>query len=276
MHFADIDTLQGHRPTVVLLHSSGSNARQWSALAQVLQRRCDVITPDFFGHGQSASWPLARPLQLHDEVERIDARLQAAAGPVYLVGHSYGAAVALALALQRPLAYAGLALYEPVLFHLLDSAGDAVVRAEVIQVADSMRHAIEQLRPDVAAARFVDYWSGAGTWDTMPPARQQGVALRMPAAVAHFDALFGVRAEHRIDAGSLAGLRLPALMMTGRDSRPVALRVADRVMNALPEAQHRCLEGADHMAPITQSARINALIEGFLVGLHWRTMPQAA
>ena len=48
-------------PAVVLLHSSGSTARQWNALVEHLQPRFRVLPVEFHGHGERAAWPWLAP-----------------------------------------------------------------------------------------------------------------------------------------------------------------------------------------------------------------------
>ena len=40
-----------------------------------------------------------------------------------------------------------------------------------------------------AARVFIDFWSGAGAWDSLPPGKQASIAPRMHAVAQHFDAL---------------------------------------------------------------------------------------
>ena len=52
------------KPAVVLLHASGSSARQWDALAQALEPRFQVHAVDLLGHGRQPGRPGAT---VHDE-----------------------------------------------------------------------------------------------------------------------------------------------------------------------------------------------------------------
>lgn len=97
------------RPTVALLHSSASSARQWSGLAARLGDRFEVHAVDFHGHGARPDWHGAGPLTLADEVALVEPLLHAA-GAVHLVGHFYGGAFALTLAQMFPQAVRSIAL----------------------------------------------------------------------------------------------------------------------------------------------------------------------
>lgn len=80
-----------------------------------------VLAPDSYGCGKSPEWPSDRVIQLRDEAALIEPVLQSAGSPLALVGHSYGAAVALIAALANPGRVRAMALYEPTLFALLDA-----------------------------------------------------------------------------------------------------------------------------------------------------------
>ena len=102
----------------------------------------------------------------------------AAGAPVHLVGHSYGGAAALRLALQQPAAIASLTLYEPSAFHVLEAGGPAAqaahreIRRSPPPASDGL------LSGDYAAAaeRFVAYWGGGEAWSRMKPEARRAMA----------------------------------------------------------------------------------------------------
>ncbi len=247
------------RPAVVLLHSSASSARQWSGLVAKLGERFDTHAVDFHGHGARPAWRGRGPLTLADEAALVAPVVQAA-GAVHLVGHSYGGAVALKLATLFPRAVHSVALYEPVLFPwLFAEERDAEVAREVLGLADAIRNALHLRRFRAAAERFVDYWSGQGTWAQMPPERQQPIAARMPAVLAHFDAL--AREDFSPQAMRSS---LPVLGLSGTDSPRSTRRIAQILRCKLPGATCEALPGMGHMGPITHETIVSRRIERFL------------
>lgn len=115
--FREVGSGQG----VVCLHANASSSAQWRALTEILGRRHHVLSADSYGAGGSPSWPTERRLSLRDEVELLEPVFERAGAPFSLVAHSYGAAVALIAAVKQPERIRALALYEPVLFALLDA-----------------------------------------------------------------------------------------------------------------------------------------------------------
>ena len=134
----------------------------------------------YTGCGQEPPWPEDRVVTLQDEVALIEPLFAVAGTPLCLVGHSYGAAVALIAALKHPSSVRAIAVYEPTLFALLEaeSPGNEAVGGIRDAAADA---AVAVAGQDhyAAAARFIDYWMGVGTWRGMPEARQRVVAASM-------------------------------------------------------------------------------------------------
>lgn len=247
---------------VVMLHSSASSARQWQTLAEALRADHGVHAIDLFGHGPRAAWTGPAPMRLADEAAPIEALLDALGG-AHLVGHSYGAAVALKLASRRPSLVRSLAVYEPVLFGLLRS--DAASRRElasVVAVADAMRESVERGDALDAARRFMTLWSGAAAWESLPEDRRASFAMRMPVVLQHFDALFA----DPINAVDVARLRVPTLLLEGAMTVTPAQRIADHVHAALPHAHRVRLAGLGHMGPVTHAHAVNRHLTDFLTG----------
>jgi pimeloyl-ACP methyl ester carboxylesterase len=257
---------------VILLHSSAASGRQWQALAEMLRSRHEVHAVDLHGHGTQPAWPGPAPMSLADEAAPVE-RLLERLGRAHVIGHSYGAAVAVKLASRRPALVRSLVAYEPVLFGLL--LDDAFSRREVqtvFGVAASMRSHVAQGRPEAAAQRFIDFWSGHGSWAALSVERQQGAAARMPAVLQQFDALFG----DPLTLADLARLRLPTLLCAGGETVPATRRIVQLVHGALPGAQRETFEPMGHMGPVTHAPLFNRRVAEFLQGLgaqHDRNTP---
>ncbi|WP_338693441.1 alpha/beta fold hydrolase [Bradyrhizobium sp. 26S5] len=105
--------------SVVALHCSLGSGRQWTKLAAALGGY-RFMAPDISGYGVAAigrDWPRT----LDGEIALLEPWLAKAEGPIHLIGHSYGGAIAFRMATASPHAQRirSLTLIEPVLPTLL-------------------------------------------------------------------------------------------------------------------------------------------------------------
>ena len=238
---------------VVCLHSSAASGRQWRKLAA---EGCDAWQwhmPDLYGHGSRPDWPELMPSELGVEANGVLASLPFAAEQgFHLVGHSYGGAVALQIALQQPQRVLSLTLYEPVAFGVLPQGQSQ----EITEVAATLSAALDR-NDDFGAARgFCAYWHGRDVWPELDVAQQLRIAEAMPTVRRHFDALFAAPWSD----GRLGQLRVPVQLMCGTATRASARSVAQCLAAQLPQVRMHWLEGAEHLAPLTQAERVNTII----------------
>jgi len=250
-----------HAPAVICLHSSASSARQWSALQDSLATGYRVLAPDLLGYGTDANWQYERALSLDDEARRIEPLIAAEPDGVHLVGHSFGGAVALHLALRNPARVRSVALYEPMLADLLQE--DFKTRAAAVEFGSmriAVRRAVYSGRADHAAQVFVDYWSGVGAWRALPEKRRQAIVQRMRKVDAEFDAILynatGLAAYRRIG--------VPVLALVGDATRLPPRQIVDLLCTVLPEVTRREIAGAGHLGPLTHPGDVNPRIRAFL------------
>ncbi len=267
----------GSGETVLLLHATASSGAQWRSLTEALPAGCHVLAPDLYGYGESDPWPGYGPLSLADEVALADAVLPPGRGPIHLVGHSYGGAVALRFAMQYPERLRSLVLIEPVAFHLLDDDGsDPANRGlldEVSEIARLVSRATASGDYRRAMARFVDYWSGEGAWTRTKPELQAALARRTPKIALDFSATMTESAPR----AAYGRITAPALVLCGARSPRPTRRIAELVADSLPAARLQPIEGAGHMLPLTHKEAVNsAIVAHLLRGTASRQSPAAA
>ena len=100
-------------PACLLVHSLGGRLSFWASTIEALRKGCRAVALDLRGHGASAPATFARS-GLDDFVDDV---LQVAdslgLSRFILVGHSFGATVALATAVRAPQRVLALALVDP-------------------------------------------------------------------------------------------------------------------------------------------------------------------
>ncbi len=251
----------GTGPGVVCIHSNASTSGQWRELMDLLSPNFRVLAPDSYGCGKSPEWPSDRVIRLRDEVALIEPVLAGAGAPLALVGHSYGAAVALIAALANPGRVRAMALYEPTLFALVDAHGPPPNEADGIRnaVADAGA-ALDRGDQDAAAERFIDYWMGTGSWQQTPQNRKPAIAASVANIRRWAHALFG----EPTPLTAFRSLDIPVLYMVGKRSTASARGVARLLAAALPRVELLEFAELGHMGPITHPAPVNEAIARFL------------
>lgn len=249
----------GDGPTVLCLHANASHSGQWRPLMDRLADRFHVVAIDSYGAGRTAEWPCSRDTELSDEVVLLDSVLARASSPAYLVGHSYGAAVALKAALLQPGRFSGLALYEPTFFSVVDRVTPREVDG-IRATATAAGRMLDEGDQDGAARCFVDFWTGVGSWDALAPDRKPAMAQSVRNIRRWAHALFSEPAT----LGELSALSMPILYMTGSASPRSSLSVAELLLRTLPNARGIVFPGLGHMAPVTHATQVNVEIERFL------------
>lgn len=259
-HGLTIDYLdEGSGPTVVLLHSSVSGNRQWRRLVADLSTRYRCLAPNLLGYGGTTPWAGDRRQTLADAAEVALAICGLVQGPIRLVGHSWGGAVALATAHQLGPRVSHLALYEPMLMGLLAGHGcvDALREAQTV-------YAVVQKYSDAGdwltvAQVFTDYFNGDGAWAATPAERQQAVASQLPSNRHEWDA-----GAVPITADQFAGIVAQAIVLCGSDTRLVLSETVAVLAQAFPDWRVVGIPGAGHMGPLTHSVPVNECIKAFL------------
>lgn len=248
-------------PAVICLHSSASSARQWSALQDSLADGYRVLAPDLLDYGTGTDWKYERVLSLDDEARQVEPLIAAESDGVHLVGHSYGGAVALHLALRNPGRVKSVALYEPVLFNLLHE--DTATRAAAVEIASvriAVRRAVYSGQAAHAARVFTDYWSGLAGWKSLSEKRRLAIAARMRKVDAEFDAVF-------YNTTSLAAYRrlaVPVLVLVGGTTRQPPRQIVDLLCTVFPAVTRQEITGAGHLGPLTHPDEVNARLRAFL------------
>lgn len=251
----------GVGPGVVCLHSNASSSAQWRGLLDVLAPRFHAFAPDSYGAGKSPQWPSDRVIQLADEVALLEPVLARAGSPLCLVGHSYGAAVALIAALANPGRVRALALYEPTLFALVDAESPPPNEADGIRRAvANASSALDAGNPDAAAQHFIDYWMGPGSWAQTPAQRKAPIAEAVRDVRRWAHALL----TEPTPLAAFRSIQVPVLCMVGKRSTASARAVARLLAATLPQVEMLEFDTLGHMGPVTHPEPVNEAIAAFL------------
>jgi pimeloyl-ACP methyl ester carboxylesterase len=273
-----IKSIENNQPLAVCLHTSAGSSRQWRTLAAALEGDIRTVTPDLVGYGRGDRYRSSRRFHLEQEVRNVLRQIRAETGkdngPLHLVGHAYGAAVAMQIALTYPERVASLTLYEPAQFLLLFAEGlSSPEGQEILELRKRMR---DQMTSPFGrwsvAKRYIDYWSGNGAWNKMSFRRRCAVVRLMPKIAAEFEAILSAN----VCAADFAGLNMPVRLILGSKTRSTARKVTEVLNDVLPNVELITIAGAQHMTPATSASLVNPLFAGHVVATMERRYCAAA
>jgi pimeloyl-ACP methyl ester carboxylesterase len=245
----------GKGPAIVIGHCSSASHKEWLPLIETLKPDWRVLAPDFIGYGQSGPWPAAEPFSIDADVNVLLAVAKKVKGPLHLVGHSYGATLALEGARRLGPRVKSLTLVEPGLFHLLRQEGRPEW-AEVETLGRAVLGAVAQGNDRAAAKAFMTYWLGRWRWWLSPERFKSAIEATIPKVALEFG--FAIDAPTTLQ--DYAAITAPTLLIVGGSTRAPNRAIVDLLVATLPNATVAILKGAGHMSPFTHPAELNRLI----------------
>ena len=84
----------GGRPPLVLIHGGRDHSRNWDPVAMALHDRYTIYAPDLRGHGDSG-WAIGGMYSIPEFTLDVSTLANRISGPLTIVGHSLGGAIAL-------------------------------------------------------------------------------------------------------------------------------------------------------------------------------------
>jgi len=252
---------EGER-NLLALHCTIAHSGAWSGLASALKGHVRIFAPDMLSHGRSSDWDGTG--DYFDQTTAI-ARAQLSE-PMDVIGHSFGAMIALRLAVEYPGLVRSAVLIEPVFFVVAQQNSPALFQQyeNDAQPVDEAFAAGDKPR---AARLFNRMWASTSSprWADLPD-RTRAAMIR------GIDVVPAVRtALHDDSAGLLAPASLrqasmPILLLSGSKTHPVMPAICDGLAQHLASASHATVDGAGHMLPISHPRETAILVQDF-----WRS-----
>lgn len=230
----------GAGPVVILV----DGALQYRAFDQGMVELAELLAPHFTvihydrrGRGDSTD---TQPYALEREIEDIEAIIDEAGGSASLYGISSGAALAMEAAIALPDRVKKLAMYEAP--YNDDEAAQQAWKKYVTQ----LQELIDQGRKGDAVGLFM-MLVGASPEDV--EGVKQTPMWPLWESVGHtlaYDHIAALGEYASVPADRAAKVTVPTLVMNGSESFPFMHTTAVMLVNAMPQGQHRTLEGQTH------------------------------
>ena len=242
----------------LMIHCGLAHSAVWGRMARSLSGLLTMTAFDTPGHGRSAHW------DGRDELQKATAEIAAdfLSQPTDIIGHSFGATVALRLAVMRPKLVRSLTLIEPVFF-----AGALRDHPEIAADFESSQGdfipAMERGDTLTAARDFTRLWGDGTPWDAIPSETQQLLADQMYLIAASKAALHD-DVGRMLEPGVLEALAQPVLLVEGSASPDIIHLIGNGLSARLPNVTRTVIMGAAHMAPITHADQVASEVLQFL------------
>ncbi len=236
----------GHGPVVILVLGALNTRKSGVKLAKLLASHFTVITYDRRGRGESTD---VQPYSPKREFEDLAALINEVKEPVYLYGHSSGAALVLETAITSGKQVSKISIYEA------PYAVDTTASNAAKEYNKKLKELLLAGHKDDAVVLFMQY---IGVSDKQTQAMKRlpmwkGLVAMAPTLAYDSDVL---GEGHSLPTTRVADISLPALVMSGDASPEFMKSVAESLSKAMPKAQYRNLDGQNHgvkpevMAPI--------------------------
>ncbi|MBW2457448.1 MAG: alpha/beta fold hydrolase [Deltaproteobacteria bacterium] len=247
---------RGQGPAVVLLHGFAASLNTWKEIVKELEPNHRVIALDLKGFGwtdrpEGDYSPMAQAELVHELLDQLGVKETA------VVGHSWGAAVALAVAIKRPDRVTRLALYDAWVFE--EQLPTTFLWARADGVGELLFGLFYAERPaDKMALAFFDP-------EKLPESEVENVeaALARPGTTAA--ALAAVRGQRFEELERhYPEIDRPVLLLWGREDRVTPLAYGERLASQLPQAKLEIYPRCGHFPMIEAKAASTTELKAFL------------
>jgi pimeloyl-ACP methyl ester carboxylesterase len=235
---------------LVLVHGSWTDHHAWDSVVPLLSRSFRVLTYDRRGHSRSER--TSGQGSIRDDAADLAALLEHLDfAPANVAANSFGAAIALHAAAERPDLFRRLLVHEPPLFALLE--GDEESVAALSAAKERMEVAAARLAAgemEEGTRLFVETIAmGPGSWARLPDQVKETFVFNAPTW------LDEIRDPEAL-ALDLRRLRDfgPTLLTAGTNSPSFFRLVVDVIARALPRSDVRIFAGAGHVPHLSHSS----------------------
>jgi len=247
---------RGTGPTLVLVPGSCSTGAAWRPVIAEWHDRYRCVTASLLGYGRTAERRTAAVADMAHEAEMLEAVVQRAAGPVHLVGHSFGGTTALAVALRRRVPVLSLTVIEPPVPELLRHMGEHGHYSAFREMTDAYFAAFRGGN-DSAIEAMIDFYGGAGTFAGWPQKVRDYAVATTPVNLLDWICAY----SFHLTRACLAKVAVPALVMCGGASHPAMKCATELLGQCLTDSSYATVAGAAHFMISTHAGAVADEIE---------------
>lgn len=242
---------------LALIHGMLGRAGTWRGFLNALGPGISPLMIELPGHGLAADWDESRDFA--DQAVEI-ALDDLPADPVPLVGHGFGAVLALRLAVERPYRVASLVLIEPLFYAAVEGrwAHDKLKRD--LANFDKRMKAAEYA---TAVKEHHAIWGDGRPWGEQP-ADQRAYMMERIRLVQGGSSLLWKDPQGLLRPGRLEGIEVPVTFVDGGDSHPIVAEIISTIGDRIADAEWISVPGARHTLPVTHPDKVAEAVAGRL------------
>ncbi|MDQ2095067.1 alpha/beta hydrolase [Rhodobacteraceae bacterium 10Alg 79] len=245
---------------MLLIHCSLAHSGAWKGLATILGSELEMRAFDMPGHGRSDDLPEGVDMQALCVAQAVD--VIGADGPMDIIGHSFGATVALRLAIEHPDLVRSLVMIESVFFAAaLADNPELTLHHGALMAGYNL--AVKRGDMMEAAREFLREWGDGTPWDLLPEQQRAFLASKIHLIEANNQTVLEDR-PGVLERQLIETVTAPGLLIRGEDSSPFVAPIHAAIQRRMADCESISIEGAAHMAPITHPKETAAAIRSFL------------
>ena len=265
----------GKGESVVLVHGSASDYRTWEQQIDPLSATFQVVNYSRRHHWPNEPIAEGAEYSMSEQVDDLEHLLISLDdGPAHIVGHSYGAYLALLVAINNPSLVGKLVLAEPPVIPLFSDfppKPHQILKLLLTRPATAIpiiKFAAKGLGPAASAARKDDMDSatihfgkavlGVDAFEKLPPTRMEQVRINSSKAE-----LLSKSFMTPLDETDVRNIQARTLLVTGEKSPVMFHRLVDRLEELIPNAERIDVPNASHMMHEDNAAAFNNAVLSF-------------
>ncbi|MEM9427487.1 MAG: alpha/beta hydrolase [Pseudomonadota bacterium] len=234
---------------LALIHCMLGRAANWRPFLNALERPVSPLLIELPGHGLAEAYDTTRDYADQAVELALD---EMPSDPVPLIGHSFGAVLALRIAVERPYRVSSLVLVEPPFFAAVKGHWpyERVERdlASFTKKMAAAEHA-------TAAKEFHKVWGDGTPWNDLSPDDRAYMVDRVPLVPAGNSLLYDDR-RGLLGPERLEELDMPVTFVDGGDTHAAIPEIISAIGDRIPDAEWVTVPEAGHMLPLTHPNRL--------------------
>ena len=266
---------KGSGETVLFVHGSNSDFRTWHAQQEEFSKDFHTINYSRRYHYPNEGISEGVDYSMAEHLDDLQLLIQSVANqPIHLIGHSYGAFLALLLAMRQPELIHSLVLAEPpivTLFISIPPQPQQILKLLITRPRTALaliRFATTGLNPATAAAEREDmdaalrYFGGAvlgtETFNNLSVERLAQARTNL------FKTEITGSGFLPVDAETVQHVQVPTLLVNGADSPALFHRLIDHLHELLPHAERIIIPDASHISHEDNPIAYNQAVLSFI------------